>query len=179
MYKKLALSKDYVVFISFNSSVFKKDIKSLNMSFINAISFNTWLNKSKKNKSIEIYSIFIHDIEQILQKKKIIDFFVKLFAKYHDHIESFFKKTSNQLSSHRLYDHKIFLIEKIKFVNDFLYEMFKEKLKVMTKYIEKMLKKSFIKINSSSTIKSRIVCRKIKKWILFLRELLTTQFYYH
>ena len=120
-------------------------MKSLNISFINVISFNTWLNKNKKDKSIEIYLIFIHDIEQILQKKKIIDFLVKLFAKHHDHIEIFFKKISNQFSSHRLYNHKILLIKNVKFVNDFLYEMFKEKLKVMTKYIEKILKKTSLK----------------------------------
>ena len=135
MYKKLTLLKNYVALISFKITrkytrvSLKKDMKSLNMSFIDAISFNTWFNKSKKDKSIEVYSIFIHDIEQILQEKKIIDSLVKLFVKHHDHVEIFFKKVSNQLLSHRLYDHKILLIKSVKFVNDSLYEMSREELK--------------------------------------------------
>ena len=40
-----------------------RDMKSLNMNFIESISFNTWMNRSKKNINIEIYSIFIRDIE--------------------------------------------------------------------------------------------------------------------
>ena len=191
MYKKLALSKDYVALISFKNIKkyarvsLKKDIKSLNISFINAISFNTWLNKSKKNKSIEVYSIFIHDIEQILQEKKIIDSLVKLFAKHHDHVEIFFKKISNQLSMHRLYDYKILFIKSVKFVNDSLYEMFKKELKIIMKYIEKMLKKTLLKQIRRQQLISYCLSKNQKMnfvfaWIIdnSISSLLKTNIYY-
>ena len=166
MRKKLTRLEDYVISIVVKNKrknikiTLKKDMKSLNMSFIEVVSFNTWLNKSKKNKSIEIYSIFIRDIEQVLQEKKVIDSTTKLFKEHHHIIEVFFKKASNKLLSHRFYDHKIFLMKNFKLVNDSLYDMFKEELKVMTKYIEEMLDKSFIRASSSSTINSILFVKK-------------------
>ena len=166
MRKKFARLENYVIFVTIKNKrknikiTLKRDMKSLNMSFIEVVSFNTWLNKSKKNKSIEIYSIFIRDIEQILQKKKVIDSTIKFLKKYHHIIEMFFKKVSNKFLSHRFYDYKIFLMKSSKLVNDFLYNIFKEKLKVMTKYIEKMLDNSFIRVNFSLTINSILFVKK-------------------
>ena len=153
MRKKFARLEDYVIFVAIKNKrknikiTLKRDMKSLNMSFIKVVSFNTWLNRSKTNKSIEIYSIFIRDIEQVLQKKKVIDSTIKFLKEHHHVIEMLFKKASNKLFSHRFYDHKIFLMKNFKLVNDFLYDIFKEKLKIMTKYIEKMFDKNFIRAN--------------------------------
>ena len=72
----------------------------------------------------------------------------------------FFKTQSNKLSSHRSYDHKISLIEEIKSINDFLYDMFKKELQILIKYIEKMLNKDFIRINSSSIASSVLFVKK-------------------
>ena len=67
-------------------------MKLLNINFIEVVSFNIWLNKSKKNKSIEIYLIFIRDIEQVLQKKKIIDSIIKFLKEHYHVIKMFFKE---------------------------------------------------------------------------------------
>ena len=161
--KKLTRLENYVIFVAIKNIkvTLKKNMKLLNMSFIEIVSFNTWLNRSKKNKNIEIYSIFIRDIEQVLQKKKMIDSTIKLFKEYHYVIEVlFFKKISNELFSNRFYDHKIFLMKSFKLVNDSLYDMFKEKLKVMTNYIEKMLDKNFFRVNFSLTINSILFVKK-------------------
>ena len=135
-------------------------MKSLNMNFIEAISFNTWMNRNKKNINIEIYSIFIQNIEQILEKKKIIDFKTKLFLNHQHFDQMFFKIQSNKLFSHRFYDYKIFLIKEFKFINDFLYDMFKKEFQILIKYIKAMLNKIFIRINSSS----------IANFVLFVKK---------
>ena len=73
--KRLSLFENYKIFIVENKQNKKthkiahiqlvRNMKLLNMNFIETISFNTWMNRNKKNINIEIYSIFIRNIEQI------------------------------------------------------------------------------------------------------------------
>jgi len=101
--------------------------ESFSIRSIDAASFKTLLNRSKKNK-IEVFALFmtninreiayntqndlnalnISSIDETAQDLK--DIKAKLPSKYHEFLDVFDRAQLNKLSSHRFYDHKIELI---------------------------------------------------------------------
>lgn len=165
MYMELSLPDDYVAPTLFKgknkkTQVTLRDMKSLNMNFIGAALFNTWLNKSKKDKDIKVYSVSIYDIKQALEEKKVTDSAFKLPVEHHHLIEVFSKKASDKLPLHWSYDHKIPLVEGAKPISSPLYGMSKGELEVMTKYIKEMLDKGFIWASSSSAASPVLFIKK-------------------
>jgi len=94
---------------------------------IDAASFKTLLNRSKKNK-IEVFALFMTNINRKIAyntqcdlnalnvssidetTQNLKDIKAKLSSKYHEFLDVFDRAQSNKLSSHRFYDHKIELI---------------------------------------------------------------------
>jgi len=101
--------------------------KSFSIQSINAASFKTLLNRSKKNK-IKVFALFMMNINRKIAyntqcnlnalnvssinktTQNLKDIKAKLLSKYHKFLDVFDQAQSNKLSSHRFYDHKIELI---------------------------------------------------------------------
>jgi len=134
---------------------------------INAASFKTLLNFSKKNQT-KVFALFmtyinrkiayntqcnlnalnISSIDETTQNLK--DIKAKLSLKYHKFLDVFDRVQLNKLSSHRFYDHKIELINDSTLFCCRVYQMFSVKLLKVKKYLNENLSKKFI--TSSQTL---------------------------
>ncbi len=143
--------------------------ESFSIRSIDAASFKTLLNRSKKNK-IEVFALFmtninreiayntqndlnalnISSIDETAQDLK--DIKAKLPSKYHEFLDVFDRAQLNKLSSHRFYDHKIELISDSTPPRCRTYWMFSVKLLKVKKYLNENLSKRFI--TSSQTLYS-------------------------
>jgi len=74
----------------------------------------------------------------------------KLSSKYHDYLDVFDRAMTDQLFSHRLYDHKIELTNNRMSSRSCLYHMSDYKLQKMKNYLIEHLNKSFISFSSIS-----------------------------
>ncbi len=140
--------------------------KSFSIQSINAASFKTLLNCSKKNQT-EVFALFMTDINRKIayntqcnlnalnvssineMTQNLKDIKAKLSLKYHKFLDVFDWAQLNKLLSHRFYDHKIELISDLIFSHCQVYWMFSVKLLKIKKYLNENLSKKF---NTSSQI---------------------------
>lgn len=78
---------------------------------IDAVLFNSLVQKTSQTKNIWIFSFLIRNIEKILAPKSITDLVKKLPTKYYKFFNIFFLVNSDILPPHYSYNHKIPLIE--------------------------------------------------------------------
>ncbi len=99
-----------------------------------------------KNKSEEVN---LHELfhAEVLEQVKI-----KLLSEYHDYLDVFDRAMIDQLSLHRLYDHKIELIDEETSSRSRLYQMFNHKLQKVKKYLIDHLNKGFIFFSFASYV---------------------------
>ncbi len=134
---------------------------------INAASFKTLLNHSKKNK-IEVFALFMMNINRKITyntqcdlnalnvssinetTQNLKDIKAKLSLKYHEFLDVFDRAQLNKLLSHRFYNHKIELINDSTSSCCWVYWMFSIKLLKVKKYLNENLSKKFI--TSSQTL---------------------------
>jgi len=135
--------------------------ESFSIRSIDAASFKTLLNRSKKNK-IEVFALFMTNINREIAyntqndlnalnvssidetTQNLKDIKAKLSSKYHEFLDVFDRAQSNKLLSHRFYDHKIELISDSTFSRCRVYRMFSVKLLKVKKYLNENLLKKFI-----------------------------------
>jgi len=147
------------------STTTKKE--SFSIQSINAASFKTLLNQSKKNQT-EVFALFMTDIDKEIAyntqcnlnvlnvssinetTQNLKDIKVKLSSEYHKFLNVFDRAQLNKLSSHRFYDHKIELISDSTSSHCQVYWMFSVKLLKVKKYLNENLSKRFI--TSSQTL---------------------------
>jgi len=128
---------------------------------IDAASFKTLLNQSKKNQT-EVFVLFMTDIDREIAyntqcnlnalnvssidetTQNLKDIKAKLSSKYHEFLDVFDRAQSNKLLSHRFYDHKIELISDSTLSCCRVYRMFSVKLLKIKKYLNENLSKRFI-----------------------------------
>ncbi len=141
--------------------------KSFSIQSINAASFKTLLNCSKKNQT-EVFALFMTDINKEIAyntqydlnalnvssidetTQNLKDIKAKLSLKYHEFLDVFDRAQLNKLLSHRFYDHKIELINDSTLSHCWVYWMFFVKLLKIKKYLNENLLKRFI--TSSQTL---------------------------
>ncbi len=141
--------------------------ESFSIQSINAASFKTLLNHSKRDK-IKIFALFMININRKIAyntqcdlnalnifsinetTQNLKDIKAKLSSKYHEFLDVFDRAQSNKLSSHRFYDHKIELISDSMFSCCRVYQMSSVKLLKVKKYLNENLLKKFI--TSSQTL---------------------------
>jgi len=135
--------------------------ESFSIRSIDAASFKTLLNHSKKNK-IEVFALFMTNINRKIAyntqcdlnalnvslidetTQNLKDIKAKLSSKYHEFLDVFDRAQSNKLLSHRFYDHKIELISDSILFHCQVYRMFSVKLLKVKKYLNENLSKKFI-----------------------------------
>ncbi len=141
--------------------------ESFSIWSINAASFKTLLNRSKKNK-IEVFALFMMNINKEIAyntqnnlnalnissinetTQNLKDIKAKLSSKYHEFLDVFDRAQLNKLLSHCFYDHKIELISDSMLSRCRIYWMFSVKLLKVKKYLNENLSKKFI--TSSQTL---------------------------
>jgi len=127
------------------AAAYKLLVKRLNVTtFTIIITKIDRLLKTARNK-LEDVNLQELSHEEILKEVK-----AKLSLKYHDYLNVFDRAMTDQLSSHRLYDHKIELIDERTSSRSRLYHMFNHKLQKMKNYLIKHLNKDFISSSSAS-----------------------------
>lgn len=99
--------------------------------------------------NIELFAITMKDIEKALSKSALTDPATRLPPKYHDFLDVFSKDLANELPPHRKSDHKIPLHPGTTPGYGPLYNMSREELQVLKKYLDEHLEKGFIRPSSS------------------------------
>jgi len=105
-----------------------------------------WLITTVENKFEEV------NLHELLHVKTLEQVKIKLLSKYHDYLNVFNRAMIDQLSSHRIYDHKIELIDKKTLSRSRLYQMFNHKLQKIKKYLIEHLNKEFIFFSFASYV---------------------------
>jgi len=103
-----------------------------------------WLLKTARNKLENV------NLQKLLHEEILKEVKAKLSLKYHDYLDVFNRAMTDQLLSHRLYDHKIELINKKTSSWSHLYHMSDYKLQKIKNYLIKHLNKDFIFSSSAS-----------------------------
>ncbi len=146
-----------------SSSVnFASSFDSMNIAMIEAAAYKSLV----KRLNVTIFAIIVTKIDRLLKtaRNKLEDVNLqelsheeilkevkaKLSSKYHNYLDVFDRAMTDQLLSHRLYDHKIELIDEKTSFRSRLYHMSDYKLQKMKNYLIKHLNKSFISSSSTS-----------------------------
>ena len=111
MKQKLLQSKHWVSPTIFNLQEKFVELPTMDISMIGAAFFNTFVQQASHAKNIEIISISVRDIKEILALKSTTNLAKKLSTEYHDFLNVFSWTNSNILPLQHFYDHKIPLME--------------------------------------------------------------------
>jgi len=157
---------------SFNLINFASSFNSMNIAMIETAAYKSLVKRSNVNT----FMIIITKIDRLLKTARnksedvnlqklsheeiLKEVKAKLSSKYHDYLDVFDQAMTDQLSSHRFYDHKIELINEKTSSRSRLYHMSDYKLQKMKNYLIKHLNKDFI---SSSSISYTSLILFIKK----------------
>jgi hypothetical protein len=112
------------------------------------------------------------DLEIQLKKQEnntVIDSKSVVSSEYHDFLDVFFKEKANILSSHRKHDHRIELEKnhESKHENASLYNLSKEELLLIKKYLKKHLDKEFIESNTAFYVSLILFVKKLDDELRF------------
>ncbi len=105
-----------------------------------------WLIITAENKLEEVN---LHELSHVKILKQVK---IKLLSEYHNYLNVFDQAMIDQLSSHRIYNHKIELINEKTLSRSRLYQMFNHKLQKIKKYLIKHLNKEFIFFSFASYV---------------------------
>ncbi len=126
-------------------AAYKSLVKRLNVTtFMIIITKIDRLLKTARNKSEDV------NLQELSYEETLKEVKAKLSLKYHDYLDMFDQAITDQLSSHRFYDHKIELIDEKTSSQSRLYHMSDYKLQKMKNYLIEHLNKSFISFSSIS-----------------------------
>ncbi len=140
-----ASSFDSMNIAMIETAAYKSLVKRSNVTtFAIIITKINRLLKTARNKSEDV-NLQELSHEEILKKVK-----AKLSSKYHDYLDVFDWAMTDQLLSHRLYDHKIELTDEKTSSRSHLYHMSDYKLQKMKNYLIEHLNKNFISSSSIS-----------------------------
>jgi hypothetical protein len=138
----------------------------LKIHFIAAASFNTL----SRQKNVQVFVVFMKDLNIQFKKqesKEIIDLKSIISVEYYDFLNVFSKEKTNVLSSHRKHDHRIELKEEKIHEYASLYNMSKEKLLLIKKYLQEHLNKEFIESSIASYVFFILFAKKLDEEFRF------------
>ncbi len=147
---------------SSNSVNFASSFDSMNIAIIETAAYRSLV----KWSNVTTFAIIITKIDRLLKtarnkledvnlqelshEKILKEVKAKLSSKYHDYLDMFDRAMTDQLLSHRFYDHKIELIDERTSSRSHLYHMSDYKLQKMKNYLIEHLNKDFISSSSAS-----------------------------
>ncbi len=144
-----------------NSVNFASPFDSMNIAMIEAAAYRSLAKRS----DVTTFAIIVTEIDRLLKtaRNKLEDVTLqelsheetlkevkaKLSSEYHDYLDVFDRAMTDQLLSHRFYDHKIELINEKTSSRSRLYHMSGYKLQKMKNYLIEHLNKGFISSSSA------------------------------
>lgn len=144
----------------------KKLTKPLRLAMIGAASFQYFT----KQINAEIFAILMRNIKYQLNKteKFITDSTTVVLKCYHNFLDIFSKKTSDRVLLYLKHNQKIKLLEKRKIYGQAAFcNMSKPQLKLINKFLEKYLKKSFIKASKALCLLLILLVKKFRSGVRF------------
>jgi len=155
-------SSSFSKIVKSSNSVKSSSFDSMNIAMIEAAAYRSLIKRS----NVTTFAIIVTKIDRLLKtaRNKLKDVNLqelsheeilkevkaKLSSKYHDYLNMFDRAMTDQLPSHRFYDHKIELIDEKTSSRSRLYHMSDYKLQKMKNYLIKHLNKDFISSSSAS-----------------------------
>ncbi len=158
--------------------------ESFSIQNIDIISFQALVKRKKKNQ-IEIFAMFIKDINRKIifntqceldvinvfsvdeTTQNLEDIKVKQSLKYQDFLDIFDRVQADKLSSHRSYNHKIELTSDVTSSHCWAYQMSFYKLQRVKKYLNENLFKEFITSSKASYFSSVLFILKANEDLRF------------
>ena len=113
-----------------------------------------------QRKNHQLFITSLKNIEKALASQEAVNVLIKLLREYHEFAILFFWEESNKLPSHCLYDHIIPLLPDKEPLKGPLYNISRDELLVLQKYLKEHLFKGFIQVSSSSAAFSVIFVKK-------------------
>ena len=113
-----------------------------------------------QRKNHQLFVTSLKNIEKALASQEAVNVLAKLLREYHEFATLFFWEEFNKLPSHHLYDHIIPLLSDKEPLKGPLYNMSKDELLMLQKYLKEHLSKGFIQASSSSAAFSVIFVKK-------------------
>ncbi len=118
-----------------------------------------------RQKDVEIFVVFMKNLKIQFKEQdnnKIIDSKSVMSSKYHDFLNVFLKKKTNILSSHRKHDHRIKLEKDHELKHEYasLYNLSKDELLLIKKYLKEHLNKEFIESSTASYVSLILFAKK-------------------
>ena len=120
-----------------------------------------------QKKNHEVFAISMKDIEKVLNLKKSTDSVTVLSKEYHEFLDVFSRQLTDTLPSHQLYDHHIHLKFRSQLIFESLYDMSRDELLVLKKYLDDNLIKEFIQASFFSAAFSVLFVHKSEDGLWF------------
>ena len=113
-----------------------------------------------QRKNHQLFVTLLKNIEKALAPQEAVNILVKLLREYHEFATLFSWEKFNKLPLHLSYDHIIPLLSDKKSLKGSLYNISRNKLLVLQKYLKEHLFKGFIRVSSFSAASSVIFVKK-------------------
>ena len=135
----------------------------LEICMIGSVSF-AWVAQKKNH---EVFAISMKDIEKVLNLKESTDPATVLSKEYHEFLDVFSRQLADTLPSHQSHDHHIHLGPESQLIFEPLYDMSRDELLVLKKYLDDNLIKEFIQASFSSAAFSILFVHKPEDGLQF------------
>jgi hypothetical protein len=120
--------------------------------------------------NLYLNNILIKDIRKVFQPKIIINLATKLLKYYHEFLLVFDQQEANKLPPYRECDYKIELLLGKLLPAGPLYNILKDKLLVLRKFLEKNLSKGFIRASLSFVVSLVLFAKKPNRGFRFCMD---------
>jgi len=140
------------------------------MSFIadhNIYDKNHHLNLHQMKKKFYLTAFMIQENLEVYQQSKNVDLITTLSFKFFEFLNIFFKKNVDILFLHQAHNHVIHFKEDAQFSVFALYDMSRDEILELRRYLNENLSKDFIQVNHSQMIISVLFIKKSEEELCF------------
>ena len=128
---------------------------------------NYHLNLHQMKKKFHLTVFTIQEDLEVYQRSKNVNSVIILSFRYFEFLDIFFKKNVDILSLHQVHDHVIHLKEDAQFSVFALYDMSRDEILELDRYLNENLSKDFIQVSRSQMIISVLFIKKLKEELCF------------
>ncbi len=128
---------------------------------------NLRLNLRQMKKKFHLTAFTTQEDLEVYRQSKNVDSVTTLSFKYFEFLDIFFKKNVDILSLHQAHDHVIHLKEDAQFSVFALYDMSRDEILELRRYLNENLSKDFIRVSRFQTIVSVLFVKKFEEELCF------------
>jgi len=128
---------------------------------------NHHLNLHQMKKKFYLTAFMTQEDLEVYQQSKNVDSVTILLFRYFEFLDIFFKKNVDILSLHQAHDHVIHFKEDAQFSVFALYNMSRDEILELRRYLNENLSKDFIQVSRSQTIISVLFVKKPEEKLCF------------